>query len=685
MHWEKLDGVEYTLWATCADKDGVFEELSKKGILEEMEKLFFFKETRLLKKSKGDGEKKKEFLDTGVVKAFQIALSKYAQIPTMQVVTKILSCDKDMLDNSAIMDFLQREELCTISDNLMKNLAPYAVDWTEPGADGKKREADPNELRREDLIYLETAYNLHHYWKSRVRALTLTRTLDTDYSDLQTKIHQVVRVSDTVRSCKAFQDVLGLILSMGNYMNDTTKQVTGFKLGTLNRLVNVKDDKNQRTFMDYIEMTVRKKFPELEGFIDELHECVTLEKVDVDHLAQQAQKFIGNIHSIQMSVDSGNLSEPKKFHPQDRVLQVVLPILPEARKKSEYLKDYMEAMNKAYADLLTFYGEDPNDENSRKRFFKLISDFVKNYKASNQKNMELEDEERRREKRAQMAAQAQAKQAARDPLSPAAVAQSTGAMDALLDKLRAAGPSSRDKRDARRRARLRQNGAVRAASITKQPEIDGADGENTESETAAPAADAAPATLDDAEQPPMSPDITVTSADQPAEQDSLSKRTEEMLMRLRGDGAEGAAAASKGSMRDNKRKERRRRNGSNVSMSSTGSGSISLSLTTSPPVPPIPTNIVGSPGLMTAFGSAEGEDAVARAKSALMAMRRGSDTGSVGSGTSEQPTGTSESEQPTLGALSAPAIVDDDSDQRPATPTTIISPPSPDPEGGSQP
>jgi cytokinesis protein len=279
MHWEKLDGVEYTLWASrTTDKDGIFEELSKKGILEEMERLFFFKETRLLKKPKGDAEKKKEFLDTGVVKAFQIALSKYAQIPALQVVTKIHACDKDMLDNSAIMDFLQREELSTISDNLMKSLAPYAVDWTEPGADGKKREADPNELRREDLIYLETAYNLHHYWKSRVRALALTRSLDSDYTDIQTKMNQVLRVSDTVRSCKAFQDVLALILQMGNYMNDTSKQVTGFKLGTLNRLVNVKDDKNQRTFMDYIEMTVRKKFPDLEGFIDELHESVTLEK-----------------------------------------------------------------------------------------------------------------------------------------------------------------------------------------------------------------------------------------------------------------------------------------------------------------------------------------------------------------------------------------------------------------------
>ena len=278
MHWEKLDGVEYTLWAQRANREELYEELSKKGILEEMEKLFFFKETRILKKAASGGEKKKEFLDSGIVKAFQIALSKYASIPSMQVVAKVLNCDKDMLDNSAIMDFLQRDELATISDNLMKNLAPYAVDWTEPGADGKKREADPNELRREDLIYLETSYNLHHYWKSRVRALALTRTLDPDYTELQGKLHQIVRVSDTVRGSKAFQDVLELILQMGNYMNDTTKQVTGFKLGTLSRLVNVKDDKNQRSFMDYVEMTVRKKFPLLEGFIDELHESLALEK-----------------------------------------------------------------------------------------------------------------------------------------------------------------------------------------------------------------------------------------------------------------------------------------------------------------------------------------------------------------------------------------------------------------------
>lgn len=278
MHWEKLDGVEYTIWANRFDKDAMFDELSKKGIFEEMERLFAFKEARMLKRGAGSGEKKKEFLDSSIVKAFQIALSKYASIPVDQVVKKILSCDKDLLDNSAIMDFLLKDELCIVSDNLSKNLTPYSIDWTETDAEKQKRESDPTELRREDHIYLETAFNLHHYWKSRIRALVLTRTLDPDYTELQGKLHQIVKVADKVRGSKAFHGVLNVILTMGNFMNEANKQATGFKLGTLSRLVNVKDDKNQRTFMDYIEMSIRNKFPEWQVFADDLYECVALEK-----------------------------------------------------------------------------------------------------------------------------------------------------------------------------------------------------------------------------------------------------------------------------------------------------------------------------------------------------------------------------------------------------------------------
>jgi cytokinesis protein len=72
------------------------------------------------------------------------------------------------------------------------------------------------------------------------------------------------------------------------------------------------------------------------------------------------------------------------------------------------------------------------------------------------------------------------KQGTLNPLSPAALSDSsegpkspasTGAMDDLLQKLRAAKPEAKDQRDRRRRARLKDKHQVRVASGQKIPEL----------------------------------------------------------------------------------------------------------------------------------------------------------------------------------------------------------------------
>ena len=68
------------------------------------------------------------------------------------------------------------------------------------------------------------------------------------------------------------------------------------------------------------------------------------------------------------------------------------------------------------------------------------------------------------------------------PLSPS----STGAMDSLLEKLRAAAPQARDQRDRRRRARLKDKHQVRIASGQTMPDLgdlrrkDGEEGEDAD-------------------------------------------------------------------------------------------------------------------------------------------------------------------------------------------------------------
>jgi cytokinesis protein len=401
----------------------------------------------------------------------EISLAKFSSYSSEKVVQMIIHCDKEVLDNPVVMDFLQKEDMCNIPENTAKLMAPYSKDWTGPDANKESREMDPSELTREDQIYLQTAYELHHYWKSRMRALALTRTYEVEYEEVSEKMRQVVTVSESLRDSVSFMNVLGLILDIGNYMNDSNKQATGFKLSSLARLGMVKDDKNESTFADLIERIVRAQYPEWEGFTEDIAGVVGAQKLNVEQLQQDAKRYIDNIKNIQSSLDSGNLSDPKKFHPQDRVSQIVQRIMKEARRKAEQMQLYLDDMVRTYDDIMVFYGEDPLDENARRDFFAKLAFFVTEWKKSKEKNETMEITKKRNEasmkrKQAQLAVTTAGADGA--PPSPS----SAGAMDSLLEKLRAAAPQARDTRDRRRRARLQNRHQVRVASGQKIPDPD---------------------------------------------------------------------------------------------------------------------------------------------------------------------------------------------------------------------
>ncbi|KAL1998084.1 hypothetical protein VTN02DRAFT_62 [Thermoascus thermophilus] len=478
LHWDKVDTPQVTVWATHAPtyeaREQKYTELAKKGVLDEVERLFMAKETKIIKGGAAGKQRqdKKQIISNDLSKTFQIALAKFSHIPVEEVVRMIIHCDREILDNNVVMDFLQRDDLCNIPENVAKLMAPYSKDWTGPDAASSERDQDPNELTREDQIYLQTAFELNHYWKARMRALALTRSYEPDYDHISAKLQEVVRVSESLRDSVSLMNVLGLILDIGNFMNDSNKQAQGFKLSSLARLGMVKDDKNESTFADLVERIVRNQYPEWEGFLDEIGGVIGVHKLNVDQLKTDAKKYIDTIKNVQASLDAGNLSDPKKFHPQDRVSQVVQRSMKEARRKAEQMQIYLDEMVKTYDDIMTFYGEDNTDENARRDFFGKLATFLQEWKKSKEKNIALEEAKKRTEaslarKRINPALANGAGHSAESQNSPS----TSGAMDSLLEKLRAAAPQARDQRDRRRRARLKERHQVRIASGQKMPEL----------------------------------------------------------------------------------------------------------------------------------------------------------------------------------------------------------------------
>ena len=131
------------------------------------------------------------------------------------------------------------------------------------------------------------------------------------------------------------------------------------------------------------------------------------------------------------------------------------------------------------------------------------------------------------------------------PLSPS----STGAMDSLLEKLRAAAPQARDQRDRRRRARLKDRHQVRVASGQTIPDLgdltkNGSEDEDSTKGLLNPTS----ATNGDAPNDKMEPI---------SEGEDVAERAASMLQGLRGDGDDA------GNNRDGSLRIRRRRESAN--------------------------------------------------------------------------------------------------------------------------
>ena len=503
-----------------------------------------------------------------------------------------------------------------------------------------------------------------------MRALSLTKTFEPEYDLISKQVREIISASEALRDSVSLMNVFGLILDLGNYMNDSNKQAQGFKLSSLGRLAMIKDEKNETTFADLIERIIRNQYPEWEGFVDDLASVVAAHKLNVEQLRTDAKKYIDNVKNVQSSLDSGNLSDPKKFHPQDRVSQVVQRSMKDARRKADQMLIYLNEMSTTYNDIMTFYGEDNTDENARREFFAKFAGFVNEFRKSREKNIGLEESRKRNE--ASMArkrlagkstnpaaATSTSLDAASGPQSPT----STGAMDSLLERLRAAAPQARDQRDRRRRARLKDRHEVRKASGQAIPDMtdigspgqSNADGSRLDWDNNKAGESSAIAAA-------LSPDSATNGEGEPlaaiSEGEDVADRAASMLQGLRSgaDVPEGSIDSNTPGSRDSSLRVRRRRESANNEERSYRRRRRGRESTAS-------TNVVVEEG-----GAGAGE------------------AGGMASPTNEQEENTVIEEE--AGEEGPPTSRDNEEEEdeeaeaKVITPTTVISPPSP--EGGEK-
>ncbi|SSD58416.1 related to Protein BNI1 [Saccharomycodes ludwigii] len=470
LHWEKIDNTGESFWKD-ANAQKLADDLYEKGVLSKLEEAFAAREIKNLAKRRKEDLDKVTFLSRDISQQFGINLHMFASLKVDKVVEKILKCEKDFLNSASVIEFLSKQEICNVSINLAKNFSPYTTDWegVSKVEDAKLPEKDPNELQRADQLFLALIVNLQSYWSSRMRAIKLITTFEKEYSDLVGKVRKMDKAVAAVRNSSNLRGVLDVILAVGNFMNDTSKQARGFKLSTLQRLTFIKDDKNTMTFLNYVEFIIRQNYPEFNGFLKDLEPVLEVVKISVDQLIYDCKEYSNNVNNVIKSIEIGNLSDSSKFHPHDKVLYKVTPLLPDAKSKSQLLTDEVMLTMMEFENLMQLFSEDSDDKFAKNSFFKKFADFIAEYKKAQAYNLKIEEEEKSYERRKKLVEEQQRKinesitnsqnrslNGDMDNDNNSSEANERDVMDKLLDKLKKSGPTKGDASSARRRALTRK-------------------------------------------------------------------------------------------------------------------------------------------------------------------------------------------------------------------------------------
>ncbi|XP_056637256.1 formin-like protein [Diorhabda sublineata] len=196
------------------------------------------------------------------------------------------------------------------------------------------------------------------------------------------QIHAIISSSNSVKNSKKLRSVLEIILAFGNYLNSSKRgPAYGFKLQSLDTLLDTKSTDKRLCLLHYIVATIRQKFPELLNFDGELH-----------YIEKAAVVSLENINTDVNELDKGMEAVRKEAEIRGRGNHslVVRDFLVNAEDKLRRLKSDAKMAQDAFRECVEFFAESPRTTDAN-TFFSLLVRFVKAFKLADQEN-----EQRRR-------------------------------------------------------------------------------------------------------------------------------------------------------------------------------------------------------------------------------------------------------------------------------------------------
>nr|XP_015839272.1 PREDICTED: formin-like protein CG32138 isoform X2 [Tribolium castaneum] len=243
-----------------------------------------------------------------------------------------------------------------------------------------------NDKKNVNLLTEEDKFLLQLTKVERISAkLSIMSYIGNFYDNLHLitpQTHAIISGSNSVKNSKKLRSVLEIILAFGNYLNSSKRgPAYGFKLQSLDTLLDTKSTDKRMCLLHYIVATIRQKFPELLNFDSDLH---YIEKAAVVSL----ENITTDVHELEKGMEAVRKeAEIRGKGPQSIVVR---DFLANAEEKLRRLRNDAKTAQEAFRECVEYFAESPRTTDAN-TFFSLLVRFVKAFKQADQDN-----EQRRR-------------------------------------------------------------------------------------------------------------------------------------------------------------------------------------------------------------------------------------------------------------------------------------------------
>eukprot|EP00069_Balaena_mysticetus_P008211 bmy_05773T0 len=174
-----------------------------------------------------------------------------------------------------------------------------------------------------------------------------------------------------------FQDNLQMltpiILALGNYMNSSKRgAVYGFKLQSLDLLLDTKSTDRKMTLLHFIALTVKEKYPDLANFWHELHFVEKAAAVSLENVLLDVKELGRGMELIRRECSIHDNSVLRNF-------------LSTNEGKLDKLQRDAKTAEEAYNAVVRYFGESPKTT-PPSVFFPVFVRFIRSYKEAEQEN-----------------------------------------------------------------------------------------------------------------------------------------------------------------------------------------------------------------------------------------------------------------------------------------------------------